>query len=198
MKKRQNWLGWCALISMCLALSGQVGAQPVEGVFTHNLNVWIDQAEPYETDARKEAAQSMQAAYENRAESLDLSGIKITSLPTGLNKLSELRNLNLSNTLIDSFPSFLVDLKNLERLNLSDTPISIIPENVGSMSSLKDLNLSKTPIKTLPDSIGNLVNLNKLNLFETQIVETDLPESIICLNLKEVIWPDGEYVTPNL
>ncbi|MCX8566089.1 MAG: Leucine rich repeat-containing protein [Glomeribacter sp. 1016415] len=213
MKKRQKWLGWCALIGMYLALSGQVGAQPVDvsttdikisqkGLnFSQNnslLNVWIDQAEQYEMGARKEAVQRIRAAYENQAVSLDLSGLKITSLPPELEALSELKNLNLSNTLIDGFPSFLTGLKNLEWLNLSDTPISIIPESLGNMSNLQVLNLSKTNIKTLPNSIGNLINLKKLNISKTQIVETELPETIICLNLEEMIWPDGERTVPNL
>ncbi|KAJ0516624.1 putative P-loop containing nucleoside triphosphate hydrolase, leucine-rich repeat domain superfamily [Helianthus annuus] len=96
---------------------------------------------------------------------LNLSKTQITSLPSSLLCLSELRSLFLRDCSIEKLPS-LKSLGKLLVLDLSRTQIKALPEGLGSLHSLRELDLSCTHFleRIIAGSISGLSSLETLNM----------------------------------
>lgn len=140
---------------------------------------------------------------------LDLSDMKIPSLPESIGDFEMLEYLDLGNNLLTSLPSSIGNLKNLIKLdirrnkrleslpescgrltslktiNLYQCNLSALPENIGNLRSLEWLRVSGNNLTSLPNSLGNLVNLERLDIEDNQL--ESLPENIGSLQkLKEL------------
>jgi len=92
-----------------------------------------------------------------KLESLDLFSSSISSLPSSIGRLENLKGLN---------PSYTIELKmlldeigcminKLEWLDLFHSSISSLPSSVGKLESLRELDRYHTmELKTLPNEIG--------------------------------------------
>ena len=97
--------------------------------------------------------------YVSGLESLDMSGIGLSTLPASVETLKDLQNLNIcGNKLITSLPEEIGKLRNLRALNLSGTGIIKLPEEIGNLASLEELYLSSN-MGDLPNYVTNLRNL---------------------------------------
>ncbi|EOA15097.1 hypothetical protein CARUB_v10028465mg [Capsella rubella] len=97
------------------------------------------------------------------ASGLDLSG----SIPDNtIGKMSKLQTLDLSGNKITSLPSDLWSLSLLQSLNLSSNRISeLLPSNIGNFISLQTLDLSFNSFSgEIPAAISSLVRLTTLKL----------------------------------
>ncbi|KAG1324512.1 hypothetical protein G6F62_009058 [Rhizopus arrhizus] len=85
--------------------------------------------------------------------------------------------LDLSRNRLTSLPSQIIHLKNLKILNLVSNQINIIPTELYKLQSLQVLNLSQNKIKTIPHEMPiNLRNLVTLRIAANQIDQ--LPSSL--------------------
>ncbi|HMY68455.1 MAG TPA: COR domain-containing protein, partial [Leptospiraceae bacterium] len=109
--------------------------------------------------------------HQTSLENLDLSGKDISTLPTTVSELRNLKHLNLSWCKeLSSLPEWIGDLPLLEILDVSNTRISTLPASASKLKNLKSLNFSDCEeLNSLPDWIGELSALENLTLFKTKI-----------------------------
>ncbi len=115
----------------------------------------------------------------SRIDQLYLSGNKLSSLPSNLNKLTNLRILSLSNNQITSLGEEITNFQNLRDLYLGNNYLAEIPESLFTTNpKLSTVNLEKNSIYKIPkslidrlkeDEIGsiyeyNAIDYNALNL----------------------------------
>ncbi|MBQ4820633.1 leucine-rich repeat domain-containing protein [Aquimarina sp. MMG016] len=98
---------------------------------------------------------------------LDIEHKGLTSLPSSINQLTDLKTLKLSGNLLSKVPLELFDLKNLEELSLSGEDAEILEEDflngLYTLTNLKKLSLSGIMITNM-DGISVLEKLEKLTI----------------------------------
>lgn len=100
---------------------------------------------------------------------LNLSGNKISKLPTNLTGINTVENLYLENNKLTALPSTISQLKKLEIFNASNNELTKIPKEICSLKNLTYLLLGHNQISKLPAEMGLLVNLFELNLYDNPI-----------------------------
>lgn len=135
----------------------------------------------------------VQARREN-ATILDLSGKGLTSIPSTIGQLTDLRTLDLRNNRLKRLSEVIGQLTNLQELYLYENQLTSLPESIGRLQSLTILGLSDNQLINLPieierlqglkilflsgnnltrfpPSLGKLVNLVRLSLSENSLTE---------------------------
>ncbi len=108
---------------------------------------------------------------------LDLSELKLATLPESIQNFEYLEFLHLGHNLLTTLPESIGNLKHLKELNVRNNKgIASIPDSIGQLSNLQFLSLYGGNLSTIPDSIGSLKSLTWLRLSENQI--KFLPESL--------------------
>lgn len=77
---------------------------------------------------------SEQILNNDKVESIDLSNQNLNTIPTNINKLTELKHINISNNNITVLPDELFSLNKLETLNFSNNNIKTIPDSIRDMA----------------------------------------------------------------
>ena len=110
---------------------------------------------------------------------VDLSDSQLHTLPSILQRLTQLQSLDLHRNHLQHLPTWLGDLADLRELNVSKNPLRSLPNNLRtiridqdqwtnlqtelwSLHSLRHLNLQDCVIKHLPWTIQNLTELRTL------------------------------------
>ena len=101
--------------------------------------------------------------YADTLEVLDLSGNKLSELPSEFTLFKKLRILFLSNNLFELFPSVLAELPILDIVGFKANKIKTISEKA-IPKSLRWLILTDNNIEALPRSIGECSSLQKVML----------------------------------
>lgn len=115
-------------------------------------------------------------------ELLDLSGNKLSSLPSNFSLLSNLKIAFFSDNLFTEFPEVLSQCDQLEMVGFKANKISVVNENVFP-KQLRWLILTNNYITQLPQSIGNCNRLQKCGLAGNKL--TSLPSQMAnCQNLE--------------
>ena len=109
---------------------------------------------------------------------------QLTSLPSEMAQLINLKSLDLSNNEISSLSQIWFS-KKMKTLNLGYNRISIIPSGIGLLTQLVDLNLTQNQISALPIEIFDLTNLTMLGLANNKLEEL-YPEIGELQNLKSL------------
>jgi len=154
------------------------------------------------------ALERIRQAADSGAESLNLSNLELTSLPSEIGQLiklttlylhinqltslspeigqlTNLTSLMLSGNGLTSLPPKISQLTSLKKLDLASNELTNLPSEIGQLTSLTELNLSLNQLTTLPSEIGHLTNLTQLYLWGNEL--TGLPPEISQLNnLKEL------------
>ncbi|WP_299678832.1 leucine-rich repeat domain-containing protein [uncultured Tenacibaculum sp.] len=107
-----------------------------------------------------------------KLERLDLTGHKLTALPTEIGSLSSLIYLDLSNNSLTSLPAGIGDFAALEELRITsqnnvstrEKTLTILPDEIGNITSLKQLYLQDNKLTSLPNTIDGLIALEQLYL----------------------------------
>ena len=152
-----------------------------------------------EVMTEEEVLQVIVQARRESATILDLSGQGLTSLPSTIGQLTDLRILDLRNNSLKRLSEAIGQLSGLEELYLYENQLTSLPESIGQLQSLAILGLSDNQLINLPleierlkslkilflsgnnltrfpPSIGKLVNLVRLGLSENSL--TDIPPEI--------------------
>ncbi|MBN2006926.1 MAG: leucine-rich repeat domain-containing protein [Anaerolineae bacterium] len=143
----------------------------------------------------------------------------LTTLPSEIGQLTNLRSLDLSLNQISTLPPEIGYLTNLQYLNLSGDPLLAIPSTppigqrtsshyirlrfnrltslpseIGKLVKLQDLKLDHNELTELPPEIGQLISLQHLNLSDNRL--TTLPPEIGQLtNLKYLNLSSNQFAT---
>lgn len=134
----------------------------------------------------KEALRRIQKAKKNKSKFLDLSNLRLKSIPQELWYLTNLSTLYLQDNQLTSISTEIGNLTNLTRLNLVVNQITSIPKEIGNLINLTHLHLGGNKLTSIPEEIGNLTNLTYLGLGGNQL--TSIPETIV--NLTNLIYLD--------
>ncbi len=152
---------------------------------------------------------------------LDLSDMKIPSLPESIGDFEILEYLDLGNNLLHSLPRSIGNLKNLidldlrknkrleylpdsicqlsklKSLNVYQCNLSALPNNIGNLGSLEWLRAPGNHLTSLPEGLGNLTNLERLDIEDNQLEA--LPESIGSLQMlrKLIVYKNKLKSVPN-
>eukprot|EP00833_Pecoramyces_ruminatium_P014079 jgi/Orpsp1_1/1188111/evm.model.d7180000062511.1 len=121
----------------------------------------------------------------NKLKVLNLN-IHTPILPMNINLNCSIEKIYLRDNFITTFPSQLLKLPNLKELDLSNNNLNSIPYGlINSLPNLKNLHLESNKITELPSQIFNLKNLKYIGLEGNNIHE--IPETINTLNNIEEI-----------
>ena len=114
-------------------------------------------------------------------EVLDLSGNKLSALPTDFNRLQKLKIFFCSDNLFEVLPEVLGECPVLDILGFKSNQITSVPtESLGR--NLRWLILTNNKITEMPSSIGNCRRMQKLMLAGNRL--TNLPQELSkCKNL---------------
>jgi hypothetical protein len=113
------------------------------------------------------------------AQSLNLSGSKLTALPADLGHRADLQALDLSDNQLSTLPSEIGQLAALKVLDLSDNQLSTLPSEIGQLTALKVLKLSGNRLRTLPPELGQLTALTVLDLSANPDLISPPPEIVV-------------------
>ncbi|MGB3687764.1 MAG: leucine-rich repeat domain-containing protein [Jannaschia helgolandensis] len=130
---------------------------------------------------RDEALRRIEKARETGATTLDLSGLKIDTLPPKIADLTNLQTLFLGNTQVTDL-SPIASLTNLQRLSLGNTQVTDL-SHIADLTNLHLLDLDNTQVADL-SPIAGLTNLQLLSLNNTQV--TDLSPIADLTNLQRL------------
>ncbi|WP_072015976.1 COR domain-containing protein [Leptolyngbya sp. KIOST-1] len=126
-------------------------------------------------EAYQEAERQIEAARQEGAIELDLSGLGLTALPEAIAALTQLQYLDLSRNQLIELPDSLVTLEKLHSLYISRNELDKLPEVLFDLPSLKTIFAFENNLTALPSKIANLSQLSTLGLNHNKL--TDLPES---------------------
>ncbi len=125
-----------------------------------------------------ELAQTRIAEAEaTNATTLDLSGLRLETIPPEIGNLSKLQVLYLYDNHLTELPPEIGNLSNLEVILAHNNRLTALPSEIGNLSNLQNLHLGGNQIGELPPEIGQLVNLQRLSLNFNQL--SDLPSEIV-------------------
>ena len=89
---------------------------------------------------------------------------QLVFLPTSIQKLNQLEWLDLSGNKLTELPSEIGDLKELRTLNVRKNQLVSLPTSIQKLQQLEDLDLSYNKLTELPSEIGDLKELRRLNV----------------------------------
>ena len=100
------------------------------------------------------------------AEKLNLSGNKLTELPSDLGEMNSLRELSCSSNNLKGLPSSISKLKNLKKVDLSSNKLFVFgfPNALLELQLLTNLDISGNELSSLPPNFTKLDKLSYLNL----------------------------------
>src|SRR3989344_2701861 len=132
----------------------------------NSVDDWVNERDISDDQkyTRNRAASRIIDAAEWRQDSLNLSQLSLSSLPSKIGNLRNLRNLELGNNQLTSLPPQIRNLRNLLNLNLGSNRLTSLPPEIGNLRNLQYLTLSSNQLTSLPPQIGNLEYLTELLL----------------------------------
>lgn len=137
-------------------------------------------SQPTEQEAINEAMRRIGDCIRRRRTVLDLSGLRLRSLPPRFTQLPQLTELNLADNRLESLPAELSQFTDLARLNLSHNPLAHLLPAIGHLTKLTRLDITHTPLCKLPPEIGQLAGLTGLYLDHNRL--ENLPPEIAMLS----------------
>jgi len=126
---------------------------------------------------------------ENGKLTLDLSFLKLKSLPEKVCRTRNVEVLNINCNNISNFPYNFAALRDLKELYLRNNYLEFLPAQVCTLINLEVLELNRNLIETLPYCVSHLHNLRKLNLAFNNIKA--LPPSVRYLKELQYLNMEG-------
>ena len=123
-----------------------------------------------------EAENRIRQVLETNATVLNLSSLRLRSVPISVCRLTKLTELRLDKNHLETVPEELGQLIKLRRLNLSRNHLKLIPKSLGNLTKLWKLSLFNNDLVILPEELGNLINLQQLSLHQNRL--TSVPKKL--------------------
>lgn len=102
-------------------------------------------------------------------EIINLSGIKLTSIPPEIGEFSGIDTLFLSNNNLSSLPPEIGKLKELIHLKIDYNQLTALPPEIGKLENVNEIFAWHNQISFLPSEIGNLKKLITLDVKNNSI-----------------------------
>ncbi|MBC7773965.1 MAG: TIR domain-containing protein [Phycisphaerae bacterium] len=134
----------------------------------------------------EEALRRIEKAKEVGAIDLDLSNLKLISLPKSAGELKNLKQLYVSYNELTTLPNWLIEVSNLEVLYINGNSLNPLPAVLKEMKNLKELYIGPNKLTILPDWIVQLSMLRVLAVDRNQL--TSLPDIFWNLPNLERFW----------
>ena len=156
------------------------------------LDNWRDNQENKQT--AEVAKNKIIEAFKNESETLDLSHLKLKTLPKELELLAgHLKVLYLHNNNLNELPESVYCLRRLERLYLQNNELSGLSTEIEGLSNLKVLYLHKNPIMDLTHELIGRLPVERLYLpsklkFPDKIGGLSRLDGIICHNMGFTVY----------
>lgn len=161
-----------------------------EELFDQYLTDWIGKSNSEERlflfMSRVEAAEKIKKCYVEQSDSLDLSGLRLKSLPRAIFLLSHLKLLSMEDNSFTELSKEIGKLTKLQTLHLdcismlsfgvSQSKIIKLPKEIGDLQELQVLSVSGLPLKNFPSEIQNLKKLKIVTIYGCSEISS-LPES---------------------
>lgn len=172
------------LVAVAGTALATVGFQAMQGVFKNSTDVEIDtwaqneiNRNPQNTRNIRLAADKIRQAYQTRQIELNLSHHDLTTLPTKIWQLTQLRTLDLSRNRLESLSPEIRQLTQLRNLDLSFNRLETLPATIGQQANLQILDARNNQLHILPAEIASLNHLQLLLLHNNPI--PFLPQTIV-------------------
>jgi len=136
----------------------------------------MSDSKPAEQEMIDEALKRISDCIRRRRTVLDLSGLRLRSLPPKITQLPQLTELNLAENHLETLPPELSQFADLVRLNLSHNPLTHLLPSIGQFPKLTRLDITHTLLCDLPTEIGMLAGLTRLYLDHNRL--ENLPQEI--------------------
>jgi internalin A len=136
-----------------------------------------------------EARKRIEEALRERSLKLDLSSLKLTSVPEALGQLTALQELYLYNNQLTSLPEALGHLTELKHLDAHNNRLASVPESMGQLTALQRLSLSCNRLTSVPEVLGQMTAMHTLWLYNNQL--TSVPEALRRLPSLERLFLHG-------
>jgi hypothetical protein len=153
---------------------------PLHLVVENQLYNWCEEIRLKDTpryQLRRVAAERMLNVYKDpQLTILDLSGLKLSSLPDCIGQIPHLKGLDISKNQLKTLPDSVGDLSKLRFLSVDENQFALLPDCIRRLSCLEQLVMCSNQLESLPDFIGNLSSLTLLNFKGNQL--ESLPDSI--------------------
>ena len=152
--------------------------------------------QPQTASEHNRVMQIVQTCLDESVESVDLSSMALTNLPTEITSLNTLtKHTNLVTGMLDDGELLEAQL----RLFLGNNLLRRVPRELLDLTSLRFLSLRQNKLTSIPPGIRNLVNLEHLNVAGNRL--TYLPFEVIelmrCHNLGTVIAEPNPWLLEN-
>lgn len=135
---------------------------------------------------------------------LFLGGNRLTEIPRGIKNLKRLRVFYLGGNQIRALPSEICQLANLHALILCDNQLESLPECICCLKRLECLQLHQNRLTTLPEGLIRLKSLSELSLRDNPLVVrfiremTYQPSSLLELTARVIITNRIDYQPDDL
>lgn len=127
------------------------------------------------SEQKAEARERIVKVYKESLTYLDLSSLKLCSLPKNLGKLTSLEVLDISDNLISDLPNSIGQCQSLRRINASYNVLADIPESTGTLKKLRWLNLSYNAFASIPSQLMQLPHACVVDLRGNNVDCFDFP-----------------------
>lgn len=121
----------------------------------------------------------------NNLQSLTIFTDKLTTLPTGLEKLKRLQSLLINVFYLTRLPAELGQLQHLQSLTINAKKLTTLPAELAQLQSLQNLTVKSYSLTTLPAELGQLTNLQ--NLFIEAPELATLPSELGQLQMLQIL-----------
>lgn len=139
------------------------------------------------------AERRIQKCLLNNSEELDLSGLRLHSLPESSRDLKHIKTLQLMSCHLDELPLWIGEFTRLEALDLQHSNIRTLPDSIKYLSSLKSLYISYSLKFEVPEWLGELSGLVHLGLWGVGLKA--IPSSIRKLSNLNYLYLMGNHIT---
>ena len=120
---------------------------------------------------------------------LDISELKLKTVPSSVFGLKTLEHLYLARNQLEAVPDALGAMPALTYLNLDGNRLSAIPASLAGAKSLRWLRLNENKLKDLPSELGALKDIRRIYLKRNQL--SAVPEVVKEWTLLEDLLLDG-------
>lgn len=127
----------------------------------------------------KKAAQRIAKVQKLNLTSLDLSGLKLQTIPRQVFTLKQLKQLIIRHNQLSEIPKEIVYLPNLLYLDISHNQLTHLPFQMKDLALFKHFNASYNQLREVPYEIQEMVQLEHLDLSHNQLIT--LPTEIEAL-----------------